>query len=60
MLRERLGCQLIEPAFRDIAIELPIPRLPVILGEPVAERRQFFASQLLNFAFESLDFRHDR
>ena len=41
----------------DVAFKLLIPGLPVILGKPIAKRRQFLGCQFLDFALEGFDLR---
>lgn len=56
--RESFGCELIESALSGIALDLPIPRLPVVLHEPIAERCELLGSKLFNFALKSFNFGH--
>src|SRR5687768_11031077 len=58
MLRTRFSGELIELPRGHVAFKLPIPHLPVILGEPIAERRQLFGRQVLNFALEGFNLSH--
>ena len=58
-LSQSFGGEFIEATFRRIALDLPVPSLPVVFGEPVAERRELFGAQLLNFALKGFNLRHD-
>ena len=51
-LSESLRRQSIEFAGCDIAIQLAVPKLPVVLGEPRAECSQLCWCQLFNFSFQ--------
>src|SRR3954454_24214639 len=55
---ESFGGELIESALCGIALDLPIPRLPVVLHEPITECSQFLGSKLFDFALKSFNFGH--
>jgi len=55
---ESFGGELIESAFCDIALDLPIPHLPVVLREPITECGQLLGSKLFDFALQSFNFGH--
>jgi hypothetical protein len=56
--RQRFGRELVEATLRSVTLDLPIPSLPVVLDEPLAERCQLFGSQPFNFTLESFKLRH--
>jgi hypothetical protein len=55
---QSFGREFVEATFRRVTFDLPIPSLPVVLDEPVAERRELFGAQLFNFALEGFNLRH--
>src|SRR3954454_15252506 len=57
-LCESFGGETIESALCGIALDLPIPRLPVVLREPITECSQFLGSKLFDFALKSFNFGH--
>jgi hypothetical protein len=57
---QRFGGQSIETSFRDVALELLVPCLPVVFDEPVAKRGQLLGAQTLDLTFDSFNFRHAR
>ena len=58
MFRERFRSELIELPGSHILLELTIPSLPIVLGEPRAERREFLRTQVLDFTFDDFELRH--
>ena len=58
MRRQRLSSQPIEPACLDIALDLPIPGVGVVIREPLAEPGQLLGCQLRDLALERLDLAH--
>jgi hypothetical protein len=56
---KNLGSEPIEPPLSDILLELPIPSLPIVFSEPVAEGSQLLRREILNFLLECLNSGHD-
>lgn len=50
---ESFGCELIESNFCGITFDLAIPRLPIVLHEPITKCRELLGGKLFNFALES-------
>ena len=48
----------LEATLRDVMLDLPIPRLPVVLEEPATEQRELVRRQFFNFTLESFNLRH--
>ena len=57
-LSESFGGKPVEATLRRVTFDLPIPSLPIVLQEPIAERREFLGTQLFNFTLESFNLRH--
>src|SRR4051794_27987701 len=55
---ESFSGELVESALCDVAFELAIPDLPVVLYEPITECSQFLRSELFDLALKSFNFGH--
>src|SRR5689334_19699023 len=55
---ERFGGESIELSFGRVALDLTIPRLPVVLDKPIAERGELVGRELFDFALDGFDLRH--
>ena len=58
-LREGLRSEFVELPICNIALELGIPRLPVVLGEPGPKSGEFLGGEATNLAFNRFNSRHD-